>query len=326
MSQLGDALTDRALEPPVTALVCWNSNPAAIAPDQGRVLEGLRREDLFTVVLEQFMTDTARLADVVLPATTQLEHLDAVFSWGHQYVTWNEPAIAPRGEAKPNTEIFRALAARVGLDDPCFRESDEEMLASLFAGAPGGVELDALRARGWVKVDVGQTDAPHAHGGFGTADGKVALHAGWLAEQGIDPLPFYDPPGEVADAQLAQRYPLALVTPKTHLFLNSTFANQRRQHSAQPEPFVVLNPDDAATRAVADGARVRVWNDRGSFEARARVSDDTRAGVLVAPMGWWSKDYLGAGFAAQATTSQRLTELAQAPVFNDNRVEVAPAT
>lgn len=323
MSQLGDALTDPGLEPPVTAIVCWNSNPAAIAPDQSRVLEGLRREDLFTVVLEQFMTDTARHADVVLPATTQLEHLDAVFSWGHHYVTWNEPAIAPLGEAKPNTEIFRLLAGRLGLDDPCFRETDEEMIASLFADAPAGVSLAQLRERGWVKIDLGQAPAPHAAGGFGTADGKVALRTDWLAAQGIDPLPFYDPPAEVADRELAARYPLALVTPKTHLFLNSTFANQRRQHSAQPQPFVVVHPDDAAAREIADGARVRVWNDRGSFEARARVSDDTRPGVLVAPMGWWSTDYMGAGRAAQATTSQRLTVLAQAPVFNDNRVEAA---
>jgi anaerobic selenocysteine-containing dehydrogenase len=326
MSQLGDALAaDSALDPPVTALVCWNSNPAAVAPDQGRVLDGLRREDLFTVVIEQFMTDTARYADVVLPATTQLEHVDALFSWGHHYVTFNARAITPRGEAKPNTEIFRLLAARMGLDDPCFRETDEEMLASLFGDAPAGVTLDELRARGWMKIDLGQGPVPHADGGFGTADGRVAFAAGWLEEQGIDPLPFYDPPAEVADAALAQRYPLALITPKTHLFLNSTFANQRRQHSAQPEPFVVVHPDDAAARGLADGARARVWNDRGSFEARARVSDDTRPGVVVAPMGWWSADYLGAGRAAQATTSQRLTTLAQAPVFNDNRVELTVA-
>jgi anaerobic selenocysteine-containing dehydrogenase len=152
-------------------LVCYDSNPAAVAPDQTRVLEGLCREDLFTVVLEQFMTDTARHADVVLPATTQLEHLDAVFSWGHHYVTYNEPAIAPCGQAKPNTETFRLLAERMRLDDRCFRETDEEMLASLFADTPGGVTLAELRERGWVKVDFGQGPAPHADGNFDTADG-----------------------------------------------------------------------------------------------------------------------------------------------------------
>jgi anaerobic selenocysteine-containing dehydrogenase len=296
-----------------------------VAPDQTRVLEGLGRADLFTVVLEQFITDTARYADVVLPATTQLEHLDAVFSWGHHYVTYNEPAIAPRGQAKPNTEIFRLLARRLGLDDPCFGESDEEMLAGLFAGAPAGVTLAELRRRGWMKIDLGQGATPHAEGGFGTRDGKLALRADWLAERGIDALPFYDRPAEVADPELARRYPLTLITPKTHLFLNSTFANQGRQHGAQPEPFVVIHPDDAAPRSIGDGARVRVWNDRGSFEARARVSDDTRPDVLVSPMGWWNHDF-PRRLAAQATTSQDLTTLGKAPIFNDNRVQAAAAT
>jgi len=324
MSQLGMALAGEDLDPPVAAMVCWNSNPASIAPDQTRVLAGLRREDLFLVVLEQFMTDTARHADVVLPTTTQLEHLDALFSWGHHYVTHNEPAIAPCGEAEPNTEVFRLLAARMGLDDPCFRETDAELLESLFADAPAGITLAELRRRGWAKVDLGQGAAPHAEGGFGTPDGKVQLRAEPLAAQGVDALPFYDPPAEAADPELAQRFGLAMVTPKTHLFLNSTFANQARQHRAQPEPFVVLHPDDAQRRGIGDGAAARVFNDRGAFEAVVRVSDDTRPGVLVAPMGWWAADHR-TGLSGQATTSQRLTRLAAAPTFNDNRVEIAPA-
>jgi anaerobic selenocysteine-containing dehydrogenase len=310
MSQLGAALTDAALDPPVKAMVCWSSNPAAIAPDQERVMEGLRRDDLFTVVLEQFMTDTAAHADVVLPATTQLEHADVVFSWGHHYLTWNEPAIEPLGEAKPNTEAFRLIAERLGLDDPCFRESDEQLIASAFANAPAGVALEPLRERGWLKVDLGQGPVPHAEGGFGTASGKVALHADQRSS------------AEVADERLAERYPFALVTPKTHLFLNSTFANQCRQHSAQPHPEVVVHPDDAARRGVEDGAQVRVYNDRGDFACRARVSDDARPGVLVAPMGWWNRDY-PRGRGPQATTSQALTDVGlPAPTFNDNRVEL----
>jgi anaerobic selenocysteine-containing dehydrogenase len=305
MSQLGEALTDPSLDPPIKAFVCWNSNPAAIAPDQERVLAGLARDDLFVVVLEQFMTDTARLADVVLPATTQLEHLDVLFSWGHHYVTWNQPAIEPLGEAKPNAETFRLLAARLGLTDDCFGDSDEELVDQLLAGFEEG----DLRTRGWRKVDLGQGPTPHASGGFGTETGRVALHADYL------------PPVEVADAALAERFPLALITPKTHLFLNSTFANQARQRSAQPSPAVVLNPADAAVRGVNDGDRVRVFNDRGSFACSVRVSDDARAGVVVAPMGWWNSDYAG-GRSAQATTSQALTELGHAPTFNDNRVEV----
>jgi anaerobic selenocysteine-containing dehydrogenase len=304
MSQLGDALTGE-LDPPVAALVVWSSNPAQVAPDQERVLAGLRREDLHTVVIEQFMTDTARHADVVLPATTQLEHLDAVFSWGHHYFTLNEPAIAPVGEAKPTTEAFRLLAARLGFDDPAFAETDEELLERLLADRPAGVGLDTLRERGWQKIDLGQGPVPHAEGGFGTATGKVDLR------------PEYEPPAELPD----ERLPLALITPKTHLFLNSTFPNQRRQHSAQPEPYIVVNPTDAEPRAVADGDLVRAFNDRGGFTCRARVSDDTRPGVLVAPMGWWSADYPD-GVGAQATTSQRLTTLGAAPTFNDNRVQL----
>jgi anaerobic selenocysteine-containing dehydrogenase len=289
----------------VKAIVCWSSNPAAIAPDQTRVLEGLRRDDLFLVVLEQFMTDTAALADVVLPATTQLEHLDVVFSWGHHYMTWNEPAIEPLGEAKPNTEAFRLIAARLGLGDPCFRETDEQLADALLAGFDEG----ELRTRGWRKIDLGQGPVPHAEGGFGTETGRVALHAR------------YEPPAEVADEELAERFPLALITPKTHLFLNSTFANQRRQHSAQPSPAVVLHPADAAARGVGDGDDVTVFNGRGSFACAAHVSDDAREGVVVAPMGWWNADYRD-GLSGQATTSQRLTELGRAPTFNDNRVEV----
>jgi len=231
-----------------------------------------------------------------------------LFSWGHHYVTWNEPAIEPRGQARPNTEIFRRLAERLGLDDPCFRESDADLVDALLEG----FDENGLRERGWTKVDLGQGPAPHADGGFGTESGRALLHAR------------YEPPAEVADARLAERFPLALVTPKTHLFLNSTFANQQRQHSAQPHPEVVVSPTDAAARGIEDGGEVRVFNDRGAFTCAARVSDDAREGVLVAPMGWWNADYAG-GRSAQATTPELLTTEGNAPTFNDNRVEIAPA-
>ncbi len=284
----------------------------------------MRRDDLFTVVLEQFLTDTARHADVVLPATTALEHLDVVFSWGHHYFTWNEPAIEPRGEAVPNTEAFRRIAAALGLDAPIFSETDEELVAKLLAGDPGGIGLAEMRERGFAKVVHGKGDAPHADGGFGTATGKLQLETPFLAEVGVDPVPFYDPPAELGDSALAARFPLALLTPKTHLFLNSTFPNQERQHSAQPKPYLTVHPVDAAPRGLEDGGRARVFNDRGSALLDVEVSDDARPGVVIAPMGWWSADYEG-GVGAQATTSQRLTKLGNAPIFNDNRVEVERA-
>ena len=212
----------------------------------------------------------------------------------------------------------------MGLDDPRFSESDSELLAALLEGSPGGIGLEELESRGFAKTDLGFGPAPHAEGRFGTADGRLPLSTRWLDDAGIDPLPHYDPPAEVADAELAERYPLAMITPKTHLFLNSTFANQSRQHGAQPEPFVVVHPDDAAARGLVDGDRTRVFNGRGSFVCPARVSDDARRGVLVAPMGWWSGDYED-GVGGQVTTSQRLTRLGNAPTFNDNRVEAERA-
>ena len=165
------------------------------------------------------------------------------------------------------------------------------MLDELLAATPASIDTTELRTRGFTKIDLGQGALPHAEGGFATPSGSLELRADALAERGIDPLPYYHPPAEVADAALAARLPLALVTPKTHLFLNSTFANGVRQHAAQPEPHVFLHADDAAARGIGDGDEVRVANDRGAFRCRAVVSDDARPGVVVAPMGWWNRDY-----------------------------------
>ncbi len=251
---------------------CWSSNPAQVAPQQQLVLEGLRREDLFCVVLEQFMTDTAAHADVVLPATTQLEHTDALFSWGHHYLTYNEAAIAPLGEARSNSDAFRAIAARMGLDDPCFTETDEEILESLFEPEPAGMTLESCARAASPRSTWAWARRPTPSGRFFTESGKLSLDAAR-----------YEPSAEVADAELAERFPLALITPKTHLFLNSTFANAgSRQRRSQPSPYMVLHPDDAAGRGLADGERVRVWNDRGSFTCPLKVSDDARTGVAVA--------------------------------------------
>jgi len=330
MSRLGDALTrpDAGVGgPPVRALVVYNSNPAAIAPDHLRVVEGLRREDLFTVVLEHFQTDTADYADWVLPATTQLEHLDLHWSYGHLYATLNTPAIAPLGEALPNTEIFRRLAARLGLSDPCLREDDETLVRQALDSADPRmrtVTLDALRAQGWVRLDLPTPHLPFAEGGFLTPSGKCEFVSDRMAALGLDPVPTYTPPYESPerDPALVARFPITLISSPAHQFMNSTFVNVGSLRRAAREPEVSLHPRDAERRGIPDGARVRVSNDRGSFEATARLREGIREGVAWAPGIWWAKTSPD-GRTVNATTSQRLTDMGDGPVFYDNQVEIA---
>src|ERR671936_1966230 len=207
-SKLGDALV--GAQPPIKALIVYNNNPVAVCPDSDKVIAGFSRDDLFTVVMDHFQTDTADYADIVLPATTQLEHYDVHKSYGHLYVLGNNPAIAPVGEALPNSEIFRRLAARMGFDEPCFRDSDEEICRTALAGK---ADWQALKRDGWQRLAVPQRFAPFAQGGFPTPSGKCEFYSAWLEKQGIDPLPFYNPPAEVANDALAQRYPLAFLSP-----------------------------------------------------------------------------------------------------------------
>ena len=330
MSRLGDALTrpDAGVGgPPVRALIVYNSNPAAIAPEHLRVVEGMRREDLFTVVLEHFRTDTADHADWVLPATTQLEHLDLHWSYGHHYVTLNTPAIPPIGEALPNTEIFRRLAAAMGLEHPALREDDETMLRQALDTADprmATVTLEALRERGWVRLNLPTPYLPFAEGGFRTPSGKCELVSERMATMGLDPLPTYTPPYESPerDPALVARYPITLISSPAHQFMNSTFVNVTSLQRAAREPEVSLHPADAERRGIRDGARVRVANDRGSFEATARLREGIRAGVAWAPGIWWAKASPD-GRTVNATTSQRLTDMGEGPVFYDNQVEIA---
>ena len=323
MIELGRALTE--LEPPVRALVVYASNPAAIAPDQGRVLEGLRRDDLFTVVVEQFLTDTASHADVVLPATTQVEHLDLVPSWGHTYLTLNRPAIEPLGESLPTSEVFRRLAARMGFDEPIFSETDEELVArALASGHPflEGVH-ELLEQQGWAHVALRGDRRPYADGGFGTPSGKAELRADRLAELGLDPLPTYEPAVEGPHGD--GRYPLQLVTAKSALhFLNSSYANLPRHLAAEGEPRLEISEEDAAARTIADGDVVQLRNDRGTVTARARVGDTVPQGVVALPSGWWASLSPG-GTSANALTPQRLTDLGGGCAFHDTLVEVERA-
>jgi anaerobic selenocysteine-containing dehydrogenase len=343
MSTIGDALLDA--DPAIEAMVVWNANPVAVAPDSHRVRRGFAREDLFTVVIEQFQTDTADHADWVLPATTQLEHFDLHKTYGHRWWVANSPAIAPLGQALPNAEIFRRLAARMGFDDPCLQESDQALAASamrlddprlptLLARAAtdhGGsgpaaarAALDALIERGYAKLDI--PEAPFAQGGFPTPSGKVEFVSPRLAAMGLDPLPDFVPPYESAQSApaLAARYPLAMISPPARHFMNSTFVNVESLRAAEREPRVDVHPDDAAARRLVDGSMARVFNDRGAFLARCRIDARVRPGVVAAWGIWWPKRAPG-GHNVNAVTGQALTDLGRAPTFYDCLVEVAPA-
>ena len=315
-SKLGDALTSAA--PPVKAIIIYNNNPVAVCPESDKVIAGFSREDLFTVVIDHFQTDTADYADIVLPATTQLEHYDVHKSYGHLYMLANNPAIAPVGEALPNSEIFRRLAARMGFDEPCFRDSDEDICRSALAGK---ADWEALKRDGWQRLAVPQRFAPFAQGGFPTPSGKCEFHSEWLQKQGVDPLPFYNPPVEVADEELAERYPLAFLSPPARHFLNSSFANLARFREFELEPHLDMHAQDAAARGIQDGDLVRVYNARGSYTLRARINGKPRLGVVVAPSVWWKK-YSPDGRNANNVTSQRTTDLGGGATFYDCRVEV----
>ena len=332
MIRLGDALTrpDAGVGgPPVRALVVYNSNPAVVAPERGTVRRGLAREDLFTVVLDHFQTDTADWADFVLPATTQLEHWDVHLAYGHHYVSLNRPAIAPLGEALPNSEIFRRIAARMGLDDPALRDDDLTMIRQALAGAGPklrGITLEQLLETGWARINVPAPYLPFAEGGFPTPSRKCELRSERLIAEGIDPLPTFTAPRELPAAapELAARFPLTLISSPAHQFLNSTFVNVDTLRRAAREPECLLHPDDAAARGIMTGTRVRVWNDRGSFEATARVAPEIRPGVAWAPSLWWGR-YAADGRTVTETTSQGETDMGRGPVFYDNLVEVAAA-
>ncbi len=332
MIRLGDALTrpDAGVGgPPVRALVVYNSNPAAVAPDRGAVTRGLRRDDLFTVVLEHFQTDTADFADLVLPATTQLEHWDLHFAYGHHYATLNRPSIAPIGEAKPNSEIFRLLAARMGMDHPALVDDDLALIRAALETTHErmqGVTLEGLLDRGWMRLNVPRPYLPFAEGSFPTPSGKCELYSERLAEQNIDPLPTFTAPYEFPDDQpaLAARYPLTLISSPAHQFLNTTFVNVDALRRAARQPELLIHPRDAEPRRITSGARVVVHNDRGEFLATARVEEKLREATVWAPSIWWGK-FAEDGKNANDTTSQLETDMGHGPVFYDNLVEVSLA-
>jgi anaerobic selenocysteine-containing dehydrogenase len=304
MTTIGDDLLRPAspeFGPQVEAVIVYNSNPLAIAPDSDKVMRGFLREDLFTVVLEHFQTDTADYADIVLPATTQLEHIDAHTAYGHLYMMANNAAIAPMGEAKPNTEIFRLLAARMGFDDDCFKDSDDELAArpSTRTCAPS-VSTGTPEAEGLAETE--HAGCAVRAGGFPTPSGKCEFYSAQMEADGLDPLPAYIAPYEsvASNPELAKRYPLAMISPPARNFLNSTFVNVKSLRSAEGEPHLDIHPDDSAARGIADGDMVRIFNDRGSFIAKARVTDKARAAW------WWACRCGGRSWRKMAKTPMRL--------------------
>ena len=328
MSTIGDALT-RLDDPPIRAIYVYNSNPVAVAPDSTRVVRGFSREDLFCVVHEIFRTDTADYADILLPATTQLEQTDIHGSYGHLYALANNPAIAPIAEALPNTEVFRRLAQRMGFTEACFRDSDDDLARQAYRASDTravGIDWDALKAAGFQRLNVPRPYAPFARGSFPTPSGKCEFWSAKLAAQGEDPLPAYVPPRESAatNPDLASRYPLGFISPPARNFLNSSFANLPVFVEQEKTPHLDIHPQDAAARGIATGDPVRVFNDRGALLATARLTTRARPGVVVAPSVWWRRLAPG-GENANAVTSQALTDLGRAPTFYDCLVEVRPA-
>jgi len=325
MNQLGEALAGELPGPGVQALYVYNCNPAAVTPNQAKVLHGLRRADLFVVVHELFATDTVDYADIVLPATSQLEHVDIHGSYGHLDVMYNPPAIAPLGQCRSNNDVFRALASRLGFEPELFPD-DEALIRQVLDGGPTleGITLERLKEEGAIRLNVAQAFAPFAAGVFPTPSGKCELYSERMKASGLDPLPAYVPPHEDPQTRpdLAARYPLQLLSPPRPQFLNSTFANSPRHRAQAGDPTIELSADDAQSRGLCDGQWAQVYNDRGHFQARVALTGNVRPGVAVATGIYWNKLSPG-GFNVNSTTSSALTDMGGGATFFDNLVEVS---
>jgi len=324
MTRLGEGLLD-VDDPPVKALFVYGSNPLASIPHQTRVRRGLARADLFTVVVEHVMTDTARYADIILPATMPMEHSDLLIAYGHLYLAWNEAATAPPGECLPATEMFRRLARRMNLDVPPLYDSDETIARQMLgSGHPSlaGITLEALKARGAIRLAYPEPFVPFANG-FPTPSGRLEFVSQRMAAAGLDAIAGYTPSYEAAagDADLSREFPLALLTPADHFFLNSIFANVPRQQRRSGPATLVIHPDDAAASGISAGSEVRVHNRRGAFIAIADVSDRVRPGVVASTKGRWPGQSKG-GATVNVTVDERDSDMGGGAVYHDNRVRV----
>jgi len=317
MVTIGDDLlreTSPRFGPKIEALIVYNSNPVAVAPESGKVVQGFAREDLFTVVLEHFQTDTADYADFILPATTQLEHWDVHSTYGHTDALLNRPAIAPLGQTKPNTQIFRELAAHMGFTESCFLDSDETLCRAVYGDK---VDFQELLDKGFSTLKL--PDAPFAEGAFPTPSGRCEFFSKRLAALGLDGLPNHVPNYETPGSSKA--FPLAMISPPARNFLNSSFVNVKSLRDIEGEPLLEIHTGDAAARGITSGTIVKVFNQRGEYRVKAKVSPRARPGVVNGLGVWWRKLGLG-GTNVNQLTSQHLTDLGHGPVFYDCLVEV----
>ena len=322
MGRLGEILTTphagEASGPGVHALVVWNCNPLATVPRAELIRAGMERDDLFTVVHEQFLTDTARYADIVLPATTQIESDDVVLPWGHLWAGWNGAAIEPLGESCSNTEFFRRLSAAMGYTEPSLFDDDDTLLRD----ALPTVDLDELRRVGWVRVPYPDDGRPFGDGEFETASGRVEFASGQLERMGQPRVPTFVAPHEGPGSELCERYPLQLLTPKHHTrFLNSGYSQLPGHGPAEGGPFVELHAADADARGLVDDDLARVWNDRASVTVPVKITGRLRPGVVAIPFGWWSRHHPD-GKVANSLTNDTLTEWGGGVAYSDTLVEI----
>jgi anaerobic selenocysteine-containing dehydrogenase len=331
MNRLGAALTGEVTDPPIMSLYVFAANPVAVTPNTGRIVRGLLREDLFTVVHELFITDTARYADIVLPSTSQLENTDAHEAYGHRFLQYNEPAIAPLGECKGNWDVMRLLAAAMGYTEPWLRQTAEEAIAELLdASRPvspvlRGITFERLRAEGTVPLYFAPGgEVPFSDRHFPTPSGKLELRSKAFAEAGLDPLPDYTPPSEFAYRPKRDTR-LTLLTGAAHHFTSSSFANVPRLVAKERQiPWIEINAEDAQARGIADGTMVTVSNERGECLLRAVISENVQPGVAVSPKARWQSLSPG-GHNVNWTTSDALADIGGQSTFHSNLVEIRPA-
>jgi anaerobic selenocysteine-containing dehydrogenase len=327
MAELGQALT-KLSAPPVKAIFVYNSNPAAIAPNHNDVVRGFMRDDLFTVVHDQFFTDSTDYADIVLPATTFFEQKDIQQAYGHYYLQISNQAIAPVGESKSNVEMFSELAQRMGFTEPCFRETVDQMIdAALESSDPWlkGITRERLEREGHVRLSFGSKEfVPFAEGGFPTADGKAGIWNDDLTKLGLDPVGKFKAPMESRHSEQAARYPLELLARKADNFLNSTFCNLDSHQPLEPKTNKLeMSRVDAELRGIAEGDAVRVFNDRGEIRLTALVDGAVQPGVVATRLNW--SKLMPDGIGINALTSERLTDMGGGPTFYSCLVEVERA-